>query len=43
MARHADQLDEDIRELEQKVDATSYQPAQLANGAVELLNEVSKS
>ena len=43
MARHADQLDEDIRELEQKVDATSYQPAQLANGAVELLNEVTSS
>jgi len=43
MARYADQLDEDIRELEQKVDAASYQPAQLANGAVELLNEVSKS
>jgi iron uptake system component EfeO len=43
MARYADQLDEDIRALEQKVDAASYQPAQLANGAVELLNEVSKS
>jgi iron uptake system component EfeO len=43
MARYADQLDEDVRELEQKVDAASYQPAQLANGAVELLNEVSKS
>jgi iron uptake system component EfeO len=43
MARYADQLDEDIRKLEEKVDAASYQPAQLANGAVELLNEVSKS
>ena len=29
--------------LETKVDAASYQPAQLANGAVELLDEVSKS
>jgi iron uptake system component EfeO len=43
MAPYADKLDEDIRKLEQKVDAASYQPAQLANGAVELLNEVSKS
>jgi len=43
MAPIADQLDEDIARLEKKVDAASYQPAQLANGAVELLNEVSKS
>jgi iron uptake system component EfeO len=39
----ADKLDEDVGLLETKVDAASYQPAQLANGAVELLNEVSKS
>src|SRR3954447_15127262 len=31
MAPYADRLDEDIRTLEQKVDAASYQPAQLAN------------
>ena len=43
MAPYADKLDEDIDRLAKKVDAASYQPAQLANGAVELLNEVSKS
>jgi iron uptake system component EfeO len=43
MAPYADKLDEDIGRLAQKVDAAGYQPAQLANGAVELLNEVSKS
>jgi iron uptake system component EfeO len=43
MAPIAAKLDEDVDRLQQKVDAASYQPAQLANGAVELLNEVSKS
>ena len=43
MTPYADELDEDIDRLAKRVDAASYQPAQVANGAVELLNEVSKS
>ena len=39
----ADQLDKDIATLQSKVATETYQPAQLANGAGELLNEVSTS
>jgi iron uptake system component EfeO len=41
MAPLADKLDADINELKTKVAAATYQPAQLANGASELLTEVS--
>jgi iron uptake system component EfeO len=41
--KFADQLDADVKRLQARVAAAKYQPAQLANGAVELLNEVSKS
>jgi iron uptake system component EfeO len=37
------QLDADVATLRRKVAALSYEPAQLANGSVELLNEVSSS
>jgi len=37
----ADKLDTDVNTLKTKVTAEAYQPAQLANGAGELLNEVS--
>ncbi|MDT4989037.1 MAG: iron uptake system component EfeO [Micromonosporaceae bacterium] len=40
MAAIADQLDADIAKLAALVATTTYQPAQLANGATELLNEV---
>ena len=39
----ADQLDGDVKALKKKVEAASFQPAQLANGATELLNEVASS
>jgi iron uptake system component EfeO len=39
----ADQLDTDIAELKTKVAGATYQPAQLANGATELLNEVAST
>ena len=39
----ADQLDEDIAELKTQVEKTTYQPAQLANGATELLGEIAAS
>ena len=39
----ADQLDEDIASLKTKVAKTTYQPAQLGNGATELLNEIAAS
>jgi iron uptake system component EfeO len=41
MAPLADKLDADINTLKTKVADASYQPAQLANGASELLTEVS--
>jgi iron uptake system component EfeO len=41
MAPLADKLDTDVNTLKTKVTAATYQPAQLANGAGELLNEVS--
>ncbi len=43
MARYADTLLADVEELVAKVEGLEYQPAQLANGATELLGEVSKS
>jgi iron uptake system component EfeO len=39
----AKRLVTDTKELQRKVKSASYEPTQLANGAVELLNEVSKS
>ncbi|HXT44523.1 MAG TPA: iron uptake system protein EfeO [Pseudonocardiaceae bacterium] len=41
MSPIADKLDADVATLKSKVAGESYQPAQLANGAGELLNEVS--
>ncbi|HEY2670476.1 MAG TPA: iron uptake system protein EfeO [Rugosimonospora sp.] len=40
MAPIADKLDADVAKLKGLVATTNYQPAQLANGATELLNEV---
>jgi iron uptake system component EfeO len=42
-ARLAKTLDDDVADLQRKVATLSYQPAQLANGSVELLNEVATS
>jgi iron uptake system component EfeO len=39
----ADKLDADVARLKTLVAKTTYQPAQLANGATELLNEVASS
>ena len=39
----ANKLDTDVRKLQSLVKTTTYQPAQLANGATELLNEVASS
>ncbi|MEH3053189.1 MAG: iron uptake system protein EfeO [Patulibacter minatonensis] len=39
----ADQLVHDVKDLEQRVKTIELEPAQVANGAVELLGEVSKS
>lgn len=39
----ADQLLADVKDLEQRVRTIELEPAQIANGAVELLGEVSKS
>ncbi|HNC92266.1 MAG TPA: iron uptake system protein EfeO [Solirubrobacterales bacterium] len=41
--RLADQLLVNIKRLQKRVKANTYDPVQLANGAVELLNEVSQS
>lgn len=43
MAPIADRLDADIARLQQLVGTAQYQPAQIANGASELLTEVSTS
>jgi iron uptake system component EfeO len=43
MAPVADKLDADVVKLQGLVATTTYQPAQLANGATELLNEVATS
>lgn len=43
MGSIADKLDADVAELKSKVATATYQPAQLANGATELLNEVAAS
>jgi iron uptake system component EfeO len=43
MAPLADKLDADIQTLQTKVATATYQPAQLANGASDLLTEVSTS
>jgi iron uptake system component EfeO len=43
MAPYADKLDADVAQLQSLVATTDYQPAQLANGASELLTEVSTS
>lgn len=40
MTSYADRLDTDVAKLKALVAKESYQPAQLANGATELLNEV---
>ncbi|HEY3685429.1 MAG TPA: iron uptake system protein EfeO [Streptosporangiaceae bacterium] len=39
----ADQLDGDVKKLKALTDKARFQPAQLANGATELLNEVASS
>jgi iron uptake system component EfeO len=39
----ADKLEADIRRLRSQIDSVELEPATIANGAVELLNEVSKS
>ena len=39
----ADKLVADVRKLRVQIDSTDIEPAQIANGAVELLNEVSTS
>jgi iron uptake system component EfeO len=39
----ADKLLADVKRLDRKVQGATYEPAQLANGATELLGEVSKS
>lgn len=39
----ADQLLADVRDLQERVETIELEPAQVANGAVELLGEVSKS
>src|SRR4051812_13262310 len=43
MAPYATKLEQDVTKLQQLVAKETYQPAQLANGAVELLDEVAKS
>jgi iron uptake system component EfeO len=43
LATYADKLDTDMARLKSLVATTTYQPAQLANGATELLNEVASS
>jgi len=43
MAPLADKLDGDMAKLKSLVATTTYQPAQLANGATDLLNEVASS
>jgi iron uptake system component EfeO len=43
LAPVADKLDADVAKLQGLVATTTYQPAQLANGATELLNEVATS
>lgn len=43
MAPVADKLDSDVAKLKGLVATADYQPAQLANGATELLNEVASS
>jgi iron uptake system component EfeO len=43
MAPYATKLDTDIAKLKALVATTTYQPAQLANGATDLLNEVASS
>jgi iron uptake system component EfeO len=43
MAPVADKLVADVKRLAEKVKTTTFQPAQLAKGATELLNEVAKS
>jgi iron uptake system component EfeO len=43
MSPIADKLDADVTKLQGLVATTKYQPAQLANGATELLNEVASS
>jgi iron uptake system component EfeO len=43
MAPYATKLEQDVTKLQQLVANETYQPAQLANGAVELLDEVAKS
>jgi iron uptake system component EfeO len=43
MAPYAAELEQDVTKLQQLVANETFQPAQLANGAVELLDEVAKS
>jgi iron uptake system component EfeO len=43
MKQYADKLDADMAKLKSLVATTKYQPAQLANGATDLLNEVASS
>ncbi len=41
--KYADQLTDDVKELQTKAKGLTYQPAELANGSTGLLDEVSKS
>jgi iron uptake system component EfeO len=43
MSTYATKLDADVAKLQTLVATTTYQPAQLANGATDLLNEVASS
>jgi iron uptake system component EfeO len=43
MSPVADKLDADLGKLRRRIDTVELEPAQIANGAVELLNEVSTS
>ncbi len=43
LSKYADQLTEDVDELQTKAKSLTYQPAELANGSTGLLDEISKS
>lgn len=43
LSKYADQLTDDVKELQTKAKGLTYQPAEIANGATGLLDEVSKS
>ncbi|MFT4048263.1 MAG: iron uptake system protein EfeO [Solirubrobacterales bacterium] len=43
LSSYADQLTDDVKELQTKAKGLTYQPAEIANGSTGLLDEVSKS